>query len=146
VGIYAHFSSPPMWAPLMGILADPPPKVARHSCVRNAQANTEGKEKEQMNHYMGFDPYPIIKERNERTRREVQALHLGERLREARGSSSGTRFVALARRGGDASGACGAPRGVAIRRRDAQSSQPLRAPARVSSTPRGEGARRRKKM
>ena len=51
-----------------------------------------------MNNYMNFDPYPIIKERNERTRREVQALHLGERLREARGSS-GTRFVALARRG-----------------------------------------------
>jgi hypothetical protein len=48
--------------------------------------------------YMNFDPYPIIKERNERTRREVQAQHLGERLREARGSS-GTRFVALARRG-----------------------------------------------
>jgi hypothetical protein len=51
-----------------------------------------------MNNYGGFDPYPIIKERNERTRREVQTLHLGARLREARGSS-GTRFVALARRG-----------------------------------------------
>ncbi len=51
-----------------------------------------------MNNYMNFDPYPIIKERNERTRREVQALHLGERVREACGSS-GTRFVALARRG-----------------------------------------------
>jgi hypothetical protein len=51
-----------------------------------------------MINYGGFDPYPIIKERNERTRREVQAQHLGERLREARGSS-GKRFVALARRG-----------------------------------------------
>jgi hypothetical protein len=51
-----------------------------------------------MNNFMGFDPYPIIKERNERTREEVQALHLGERLREARGSS-GTRFVALASKG-----------------------------------------------
>ena len=48
--------------------------------------------------YMNIDPYPIIKERNERTRREVQAQRLGERLREPRGSS-GTRFVALARRG-----------------------------------------------
>jgi hypothetical protein len=48
--------------------------------------------------YMNFDPYPIIKERNERTRREVQALHLGARLREARGSSA-TQLVALARRG-----------------------------------------------
>ena len=52
-----------------------------------------------MNNYGGFDPYPIITERNERTRREVQAQHLGERLREARGSRSDARFVALVRRG-----------------------------------------------
>jgi hypothetical protein len=39
-----------------------------------------------MNHYTNFDPYPI-RERN-------------ERLREARGSSSASRFVALAVRRG----------------------------------------------
>ncbi len=83
----------------MGTLADPPPTVARHSFLCVTVEPREGKEGQEMNNFMDFDPYPIIKERNERTRREVQALHLGERLREARGSSSGTRFVALARRG-----------------------------------------------
>ncbi len=51
-----------------------------------------------MNNYMNFDLYTIIKERSERTRREVQAQHLGERVLEAR-EPSGKRFVALARRG-----------------------------------------------
>jgi hypothetical protein len=52
-----------------------------------------------MSHYMDFDPY-VIRERNERMRRELDSLRLQERLREARGSSSGSRFVALAVRRG----------------------------------------------
>jgi len=51
-----------------------------------------------MNHYMDLDPY-VIRERNERMHREVDALRERKRLREARGSSSGSRFVALAREG-----------------------------------------------
>ncbi len=51
-----------------------------------------------MNNYMNFDPYPIIKERNERTRREVQALHLGERLRK-NGKPRSSRLAALIKRG-----------------------------------------------
>ena len=51
-----------------------------------------------MNHYMDFDPY-FIRERNEQMHREVDSLRLRKRLREARGSSSGSRFVALARKG-----------------------------------------------
>jgi hypothetical protein len=39
----------------------------------------------------------LIKERNQQVHREVHALRLEERLREERGSS-GSRFVALARR------------------------------------------------
>ena len=50
-----------------------------------------------MNHYMDFDPY-VIRERNQQKHREVHALRLEERLREERGSS-GSRLVALARRG-----------------------------------------------
>jgi hypothetical protein len=52
-----------------------------------------------MNHYMDFDPH-LIRERNERMQRDVDSLRLEERLREARGSSSGARFVALAVRRG----------------------------------------------
>jgi hypothetical protein len=49
-----------------------------------------------MNHYyMDFDPH-LIRERNERIRREVDSLRLKKRLRKAHGSSSGARFVALA--------------------------------------------------
>ena len=51
-----------------------------------------------MNHYIDFDPY-AIRERSEQMHREVDALRLRNRLREARGSSSGSRFVALARKG-----------------------------------------------
>ena len=58
-------------------------------------ANTEGKEEEQMNHYMDFDPY-VIRERNQQMQRELDSLRLQQRLREARGSSSASRFVALA--------------------------------------------------
>ena len=50
-----------------------------------------------MNYYTDFDPY-VIRERNQQVHREVRSLHLEERLREERGSS-GSRFVALARRG-----------------------------------------------
>ena len=50
-----------------------------------------------MNHYTDFDPY-VIRERNEQMLREVNSLRLQERLREGRGSS-GSRLVALARRG-----------------------------------------------
>ena len=49
-----------------------------------------------MNHYTDFDPY-LIRDRNQQMHREVNSLRLEERLREARGSS-GSRFVALARR------------------------------------------------
>ena len=45
--------------------------------------------------YMDFDPH-LIRERNERMRRELDSLRLKERLREARGSSSASRFVARA--------------------------------------------------
>ncbi len=48
-----------------------------------------------MNHYTDFDPY-VIRERNERMQRELDSRRLKERLREARGSSSGARFVARA--------------------------------------------------
>ena len=48
-----------------------------------------------MNHHMDFDPHPI-RECNERMQRDVDSLRLEERLREARGSSSRARFVALA--------------------------------------------------
>jgi hypothetical protein len=48
-----------------------------------------------MNHHMDFDPY-VIRERNERMQRELDSLRLKERLREARGSSSASRFVAFA--------------------------------------------------
>ena len=51
-----------------------------------------------MNHYTDFDPY-VIRERNQQMHREVDSLRLRKRLREARGSSSGSRFVALARKG-----------------------------------------------
>ena len=51
-----------------------------------------------MNHHMDFDPY-VIRERNERMRREVDSLRLKKRLRKDR-RSSGSRFVALARRRG----------------------------------------------
>ena len=57
----------------------------------------EKKEKD-MN-YMDFQPH-LIRERNEQVQREVDSLRLQERLREARGrGSSGSRFVALARKG-----------------------------------------------
>ena len=48
-----------------------------------------------MNHHMDFDPH-LIRECNERMLRDVDSLRLEERLREARGSSSASRFVALA--------------------------------------------------
>jgi hypothetical protein len=50
-----------------------------------------------MNHYMYFDPY-LIRERNQQVHTEVRSLRLEERLAEERGSS-GSRFVALAKRG-----------------------------------------------
>src|SRR3712207_4805451 len=69
-----------------------------------------------MNHYMDFDPY-LIRERNHQMQRELDSLRLREQLREARGSSSASRFVARAvmRRGVmPLLRACGAaPRGVA---------------------------------
>ena len=48
-----------------------------------------------MNHHMDLDPHPI-RERTERMQRDVDSLRLKKRLREARGSSSASRFVALA--------------------------------------------------
>ena len=50
-----------------------------------------------MNHYMDFDPY-LIRERNQQVHTEVRSLRLEQRLREDR-ESSGSRLVALARRG-----------------------------------------------
>jgi hypothetical protein len=50
-----------------------------------------------MNHYTDFDPY-LIRERNRQVHTEVRSLRLEERLREERGSS-GSRFVAFAKRG-----------------------------------------------
>jgi hypothetical protein len=50
-----------------------------------------------MNPYMDFDPY-LIGERNQQVHREMRSLRLEERLREERGSS-GSRFVAFAKRG-----------------------------------------------
>jgi hypothetical protein len=49
-----------------------------------------------MNHFMDFDPY-FIRERNQQMHREVNALRLEKLVRYERGSS-GSRFVALARR------------------------------------------------
>ena len=48
-----------------------------------------------MNHYMDFDAR-LIRECNEQMQRELDSLRLQQRLREARGSSSASRFVALA--------------------------------------------------
>ena len=50
-----------------------------------------------MNHYMDFDPY-LIRERNQQVQRDLHALRLEEQLWEERGSS-GSRFVALAKKG-----------------------------------------------
>ena len=50
-----------------------------------------------MNHYMDFDPY-LIRERNQQVHTEVRSLRLEERLAEER-DSSGSRFVAFAKRG-----------------------------------------------
>ena len=57
----------------------------------------EGEEEEEMNHYMDFDPN-LIRERNQQLHREVRSLRLEQQLLEERGSS-GSRFVALAKRG-----------------------------------------------
>jgi hypothetical protein len=57
----------------------------------------EGEEEEEMNHYMDFDPY-VIRERNQQLHTEVRSIRLEEQLLEERGSS-GSRFVALAKRG-----------------------------------------------
>jgi hypothetical protein len=46
--------------------------------------------------YMDFDPY-LTRERNRQMLREVNSLRLEERLRD-NGGSSGSRFLALARR------------------------------------------------
>ncbi len=51
-----------------------------------------------MNNYINFEPYLIIKERNERTRSEVQALRLGERLPKNRKPRS-SRLATLIKRG-----------------------------------------------
>ena len=48
-----------------------------------------------MNHYMDFDAH-LIRERTERMQRELDSLLFEEGLREAGGSSSASRFVALA--------------------------------------------------
>ena len=50
-----------------------------------------------MNHYMDFDPH-LIRERNEQTRREVNALRLEGRLRKAH-DPRGLRLAALVKRG-----------------------------------------------
>jgi hypothetical protein len=39
--------------------------------------------KEEMNHYMNFEPY-FVREHNEQTRRKVHSLRLGEQLRKNR--------------------------------------------------------------
>jgi hypothetical protein len=46
--------------------------------------------------YMDFNPY-VIRERNQQMHREVNSLRLEELVRQER-ASSGSRFVALARR------------------------------------------------
>ena len=50
-----------------------------------------------MNHYIDFDPY-VIRERNQKVHREVNSLRLEKQLHEEH-RSSGSRFVALAKRG-----------------------------------------------
>ncbi len=57
----------------------------------------EGKEAEEMSHYMDFDLH-LIRERNEQTRREVQAARLGKQLRKNRKPRS-SRLAALIKRG-----------------------------------------------
>jgi hypothetical protein len=47
-----------------------------------------------MNHYADFD-WHVVKERNERIRREVQALRLEKRLRQNGEPPSGAGLVAL---------------------------------------------------
>ncbi len=48
--------------------------------------------------YSDFDPYPMIRQRNEEMLREVRALQLGERLRRNRGPR-GSWLIDHARRG-----------------------------------------------
>jgi hypothetical protein len=48
--------------------------------------------------YMDFDPYPMIRQRNEEMLREVHSLRLGERLRKNR-DPRGSRLVALVQGG-----------------------------------------------
>jgi hypothetical protein len=59
------------------------------------EPSREGKEEEEMNHYMDFDPY-FIRERNERLLREVSTHRLQKRLREQHGPS-GSRFGTFVR-------------------------------------------------
>jgi hypothetical protein len=48
--------------------------------------------------YMDFDPYLLIRQRNDETLREVHSLRLEERLR-ANGAARGLRLGALVQRG-----------------------------------------------
>jgi hypothetical protein len=70
--------------------------LGRAIVLPDTQAKAE-KEEEQLTHYMDFDPY-VIRERNNQMHREVNSLRLEEQVRQERGSS-GSRFVALAKKG-----------------------------------------------
>jgi hypothetical protein len=70
--------------------------LGRAIVLPDTQAKAE-KEEEQLTHYMDFDPY-VIRERNNQMHREVNSLRLEEQVRQERGSS-GSRFVAFAKRG-----------------------------------------------
>jgi hypothetical protein len=58
----------------------------------------EGKEKEEMNHYIDFNPY-LIREQNQQTHTEVNSLRLKEQLRKKRKVRSCSRLFALVKRG-----------------------------------------------
>jgi hypothetical protein len=62
-------------------------------CVASSQ---QKKEEQQGMHYMDFNPY-VIRERNDQMHSEVNSLRLEKQSRE-HGGSSGSRFVAFAKR------------------------------------------------
>jgi hypothetical protein len=57
-----------------------------------------GKEKEEMNHYIDFNPY-LIREHNQHIHTEVNSMRLQEQLRKNRTVRRPSRLFALVKRG-----------------------------------------------
>jgi hypothetical protein len=77
----------------------PATRKQKDAAPKKAKEGLHQKKEEKQMNYMDFAPH-LITERNEQVHREVRSLRLEERLRADRGrGSSGSRFVALAKRG-----------------------------------------------